>query len=73
MSIPWQTQNYWMSKDESPIVKFKNELGSLYNRWWEESDLDEIEMTEATSDVLDEILGTVIEFESEIDIEEEAE
>jgi hypothetical protein len=60
-----------MSKDEPPVVKFKNELGSLYNRWWDESDLDEMEMTEATNEVLDELLSTTIEFESDIDLEEE--
>ena len=62
-----------MSRDEAPATKFKKELGAVYNRWWQESDLDEMDMTEATSEVLDEILGTVIEFEPDIDIEEEKE
>jgi hypothetical protein len=62
-----------MTEDESPLTKFKKELGSVYNRWWEESDLDEMEMTDATVEVLDKVLGTTIEFESEIDIEEETE
>lgn len=61
----YQTQIYPMSDDIAPKDKFKKELGMLYNRWWEESDLDEKDLTEATAEVCDELLGTTIEFEED--------
>lgn len=62
-----------VSKDESPYDKFKKELGSMYNRWWAESDLDEKDLTNATAEVCDELLGVSVEFEADFDADEEEE
>jgi hypothetical protein len=59
-----------MSKDEAPYDKFKKELGSMYNRWWAESDLDEKDLTNATAEVCDKLLGVSVEFEADFDLED---
>ena len=53
--------------DTAPKEKFKNELRSVYKRWLEESDLDEQDMLEATSELIDEDFEEqeFIEFEPE--------
>ena len=53
--------------DTAPKEKFKNELRSVYTRWLEESDLDEQDMLEATSELIDEDFEEqeFIEFEPE--------
>lgn len=57
--------------DEAPSVKFKNEVRSVLLRWWEESDLDEVDMGQALLELVDEFCETTVEFEADFDLEDE--
>ncbi len=57
---------------ETPHQQFKNEHRALLNRWLEESDIDDMEMANIAMVDINEWLGEdVLEFESEIDLEDE--
>ncbi len=57
---------------ETPHQQFKNEHRALFNRWLEESDIDDMEMANIAMVDINEWLGEdVLEFESEIDLEDE--
>ena len=58
---------------ETPHQKFKTEHRALLNRWLEESDIEDLDMAKIAMDDLNEWLGEdVLEFESEIDLSDEA-
>jgi hypothetical protein len=58
---------------ETPHQKFKTEHRALLNRWLEESDIEDMDMAKIAMDDLNEWLGEdVLEFESEIDLSDEA-
>ena len=58
---------------ETPHQKFKTEHWALLNRWLEESDIEDMDMAKIAMDDLNEWLGEdVLEFESEIDLSDEA-
>ena len=58
---------------ETPHQKFKTEHRALLNRWLEESDIEGMDMAKIAMDDLNEWLGEdVLEFESEIDLSDEA-
>lgn len=61
-----------MSKDAAPLEQFKNEIKAVFIRWWEESDLDENDMALAIVEVTEEWCETQIEFESDIDLDDES-
>jgi len=55
----------------TPHQQFKNEHRALLNRWLEESDIDDKEMAQiALDDVQEWMDEEVIEFESDMDLEE---
>jgi hypothetical protein len=57
---------------QTPHQQFKNEHRALLNRWLEESDIDDMEMANIAMVDINEWLGEdVLEFESEIDLEDE--
>ena len=58
-------------KKLEPIEQFENEVSSLFVRWWEESDLDEEEMAQATISVIERFCDTTVEFEADFDIDDE--
>ena len=43
--------------------QFENELSSVFVRWWEESDLDELEMARIAVKVVDRFCSIDIEYE----------
>ena len=55
-------------KDIGPAEKFQNELLSVFMRWWEESDLDELEMSRVAIDVVERFCDTGVGFDSDIDL-----
>lgn len=58
---------------ETPHQKFKTEHRALLNRWLDESDIEDLDMAKIAMDDLNEWLGEdVLEFESEIDLSDEA-
>ena len=58
---------------ETPHQKFKTEHRALLNRWLEESDIEDMDIAKIAMDDLNEWLGEdVLEFESEIDLSDEA-
>ena len=59
-----------MSKEEAPIDKFKTEIKSVFIRWWEESDLDDQDMTVAIIEVCEDFCGESVEFDSEINLDD---
>ena len=56
--------------ESPPLEQFKNEIKSVFIRWWEESDLDENDMALAIVEVTEEWCDTSVEFESDIDLDE---
>ena len=60
-----------MPKDEEPVEKFKNELTAVFTRWYEESDLDDIEMGDAAIEVVEKFCDVTIGFDSDIDLEDD--
>ena len=54
-----------MSKDKDigPGKKFEHELSAVFVRWWEESDLDELEMSHLAIGVIERFCDTSVEFE----------
>ena len=55
--------------DKPPILKFSDELLSVFSRWFEESDLDEMEMAEAAVAVINSFCGDgAIEFDADPDM-----
>lgn len=60
-----------MPDSEPPLVQFQNEIQAVFNRWWEESDLDDIEMARAALSVAEKFSQSNMDFESEIDLDDE--
>lgn len=60
-----------MPDDTSPVDKFKNEIYAVLIRWWEESDLDEMDMGQAMLELVEEFCETSVEFEADFDLDEE--
>ena len=57
---------------ELPSEKVVNEVKALLHRWGEESDLEDHELLQCISDALNEYFDEdVVEFESDIDLEED--
>jgi hypothetical protein len=52
-------------RDPGPREKFKVELRSVFLRWWDESDLDEMDMRDAALEVIKEFCETSIGFEAD--------
>ena len=59
--------------DEAPVEKFKREVKSVFLRWWEESDLDEIDMGQAMIEVTQEFCSNIVNFKSEIPLDDDEE
>ena len=56
--------------DPSPKQKFQGELLALFSRWNNESDLDVLEMAEASVEIINKVCNTpAIEMESDIECE----
>ena len=56
--------------DQSPKQKFQSELLALFSRWSDESDLDVLEMAEASVEIINKVCNTpAIEMESDIEFE----
>ena len=54
--------------EEAPLDKFKTEIKAVFIRWWEESDLDDNDMTLAMVEVCEEFCDSSVDFDSEIDL-----
>lgn len=57
-------------KEEGPGRMFERELSSVFIRWWEESDLDEVEMAQIAIGVIERFCDTSVEFEADFDLDE---
>jgi hypothetical protein len=57
-----------MKKTNDPREMFEHELSAVFVRWWEESDLDEMEMSDIAVGVVERFCDTSVEFESDIDL-----
>lgn len=54
--------------DKGPLLKFANELMSVFIRWGEESDLDSIDMAQAATVVINNFCNEdTVEFEPDDD------
>lgn len=60
-----------MTADKTPKAKFKDEVTALFSRWFEESDLDELEMASVVLEVCNAQTGSMLEFESDIELEDD--
>lgn len=54
--------------NETPEQMFENELSSVFIRWYEESDLDELQMSHVAIGVIERFCDTSVEFDSDIDL-----
>ncbi len=54
----------------TPQKQFENELSAVFVRWWEESDIDEMEMAEIAMVVIDRFCDTDVEFEMDFDLDD---
>ena len=50
---------------------FEHELSAVFVRWWEESDLDELEMSQVAIDVIERFCDTTVEFDADFHLDEE--
>ena len=57
--------------DEAPVEKFKREIKAVFLRWWEESDLDEVDMGSAMLEVTREFCAKSIDFKSDINLDDD--
>ena len=61
----------------TPQKQFENELSAVFVRWWEESDIDEMDMARIAVKVVDRFCSVDIEYEGldddDVDIEFEPE
>lgn len=57
-------------KEEGPGRMFEKELSSVFIRWWEESDLDEVEMAHIAIGVIERFCDTSVDFEADFDLDE---
>ena len=53
---------------KTPEEQFEHELSNVFVRWWEESDLDELEMSQIAIEVVERFCDTTVDFESDIDL-----
>ncbi|MAT87214.1 MAG: hypothetical protein CL532_01505 [Aestuariivita sp.] len=49
--------------------QFETELSACFQRWYEESDLDELEMAHIAIAVIERFTDVTVEFDSEIDLD----
>ena len=56
---------------KTPEEMFETELSAVFVRWWEESDLDELMMSQIAIDVVERFCDTTVEFEADFDLEDE--
>lgn len=56
-----------------PFKQFENELSAVFVRWWEESDIDDLDMARIAVKVVDRFCSIDIEYDSINDPEYEIE
>ena len=56
-----------------PFKQFENELSAVFVRWWEESDIDDLDMARIAVKVVDRFCSIDIEYDSINDLEYEIE
>ena len=60
-----------MEKSEvTPEDQFNTEISAVFIRWFEESDLTEVQMSQIALEVVERFCDTEIEFEMDFDLEE---
>lgn len=59
-----------MTKSKTPDEMFEHELSAVFVRWWEESDLDELQMSEIAIGVIERFCDTTVEFDADFHIDE---
>lgn len=47
-----------------PLKQFENELSAVFVRWWEESDIDDLDMARVAVKVIDRFCSIDIEYDS---------
>ena len=55
---------------KTPEEMFGHELSAVFVRWWEESDLDELQMSEIGMEVIERFCHSSVDFDSDFNIEE---
>lgn len=59
-----------MEDSLTPEQQFDTEISAVFVRWFEESDLTEIQMSQVALEVVERFCDTEIEFEMDFDLEE---
>lgn len=55
----------------TPEEQFENEMSAVFVRWWEESDLDELQMSQIAIEVIERFCDTTVEFEPDFEFGED--
>ena len=55
----------------SPEEQFENEMSAVFVRWWEESDLDELQMSQIAIEVIGRFCDTTVDFKADFDLGED--
>ncbi len=56
---------------KDPEGMFEHELSAVFVRWWEESDIDDMQMAQIAIGVIERFCGETVEFEADFDLEDE--
>ena len=59
-----------MESKITPEEQFDTEISAVFIRWFEESDLDEVEMSKIAYQVIERFCDTEVEFEMDFDLDD---
>ncbi len=55
---------------KTPEEMFEHELSAVFVRWWEESDLDELQMSQIAIEVIERFCDTTVDFDADFHFDE---
>ncbi|MAH48706.1 hypothetical protein CMI37_22965 [Candidatus Pacearchaeota archaeon] len=58
---------------KTPEEMFRHELSSVFVRWWEESDIDDLKMAQIAMEVIEVFCGEAVEFEADFGFDDDDE
>jgi hypothetical protein len=61
-----------MTKQDAEEM-FRHELSAVFVRWWEESDIDDLDMAQIGLEVIEVFCGDAVEFEADFSLDDDDE
>ena len=56
---------------KTPEQMFEHELSAVFVRWWEEADIDDLQIAEVAMGVIERFCGESVEFDAEFELTDE--